>query len=71
MITSPFASLMLFTSEGERRLCFLRTEIVGRDRSEAADDCAEAEWASKLRELGIPEIDRFANRQYSEIIFGR
>lgn len=58
----------------ERRrkgLCFQRNEIAGRDRSEGADDCAEAEWAAKLRDLGFPEIDRFANRQYSEIVFGR
>jgi hypothetical protein len=62
---------MLFTSEGERVLVFQRNEIAGRDRSEAADDCAEAEWAAKLRELGIPEIDRFANPSCSEIVLGR
>ena len=34
------------------------------------DDCAQAEWASKLGELSIPEIDRFANPSVPEIVLG-
>jgi hypothetical protein len=34
-------------------------------------DCAQAEWTSKLGELGIPEIDRLANGWYPGIILGR
>ena len=53
------------------RLCSIRTEVVGRDRSKTLRWSAQAERASKLGKLGVPEIDRLANGGKAGIILGR
>jgi hypothetical protein len=70
-VTVRFPDAIQQRGRNDARRRFERAEVAGRDYSEAVRYCAQAERAAKLRELGIPEIDRNANGGYSGIILGR